>query len=583
MGDTQQLPPTSFFLSQEDSDVDDDIEDLPSFLSEASTKFRQKYLEWHYRSKNENLIAFSNRFFYENRLITFPNPDQNDKSGLDFIHVKEGIYDRGKSRKNMIEAKEVVDTYKKVKKTDTDKSIGIIAFSIAQEKAIREMFQTAGIEIIESIDPNTEELFIKNLETVQGDERDIIIISVGYGKDSNGKLTYNFGPLNRDEGYKRLNVAITRSRYRTIIVSSMLPEDLDEDKLNSSAAKHLKNYLSYARDKNFNMFIESTSLSFESSFEEAVYDALINEKFSVSCQVGCSGYRIDLAIKHPKKLGKYVLGIECDGAQYHSSRYARDRDKIRQMVLESLGWKIHRIWSDDWLKNRENEIKKIRDLADNFLENVTLNENKEQKFSEIEQVQDFKEISLRSKYRKYQVAELPFQRMDLQFDSYGYYVGYQKSLIKSRMMQVIEVESPIEKELLFKRVLDSFGIQKLGSRIEHLFEGLLKELTSDKGIYINQETVALPNTDFTNCIRISTEEQRPFILIPNEEIAAGILDILKNSFTISKDALISDVAKEIYCNNRIGDKITKKIDSALRYLERTKKIEMDKGKIKIIN
>ena len=151
------------------------------------------------------------------------------------------------------------------------------------------------------------------------------------------------------------------------------------------------------------------------------------------------------------------------------------------------------------------------------------------------------------------------------------------------MMQVIEVESPIEKELLFKRVLDSFGIQKLGSRIEHLFEGLLNELKSDKGIYVNQETVALPNTDFTNCVRISTEEQRPFIFIPNEEIAAGILDILKNSFTISKDALISDVAKEIYCNNRIGDKITKKIDSALRYLEMTKKIEMDKGKIKIIN
>src|SRR3989344_683395 len=216
MGDTQQLPPTSFFLSQDDYEVEEEIEDLPSFLSEASTKFREKSLNWHYRSKNENLIAFSNRFFYENRLITFPNSKIDDKSGLDFVYARNSIYDRGKSRKNKEEAKIVVDTYRKLRKAYPKYSVGIVAFSIQQENAIREAFQSAGIIIEETVDPQNEDLFIKNLETVQGDERDIIILSVGYGKDSSGKLSYNFGPLNRESGYKRLNVAITRSRFKTV-------------------------------------------------------------------------------------------------------------------------------------------------------------------------------------------------------------------------------------------------------------------------------------------------------------------------------------------------------------------------------
>ena len=583
MGDTQQLPPTTFFLSQDDEESEEEIEDLPSFLSEASTKFRSKSLDWHYRSKNENLIAFSNRFFYENRLITFPNPNTNDKSGLDLVYVKKGIYDRGKSRKNREEAKEVVKAYRELKSMYNDKSIGIIAFSIAQGNAIREEFQMAGINFDESIDSDTEELFIKNLEKVQGDERDIILLSVGYGKDSQGKLSYNFGPLNKEGGYKRLNVAITRSRFKTVVISSILPEELDEDKLSADGVRYLKRYLDYVKNKDFNRLIEKTeALTFDSGFEEAVYDALIKDGFSISSQVGYSGYKIDLAIKHPKKLGEYILGIECDGSQYHSSRYARDRDKIRQIILEDLGWKIHRIWSEDWLNNREHEIEKIKERVRTLLKgDKTPIAKKPLKLPKVETVEDFKEIKLNSKYQKYKVAQLPSSNLSLEFNSYGEYTGNSESKIINRMLSVLEVESQIEKELLFKRVLESFNIQKLGNRIENLFSEILADLKKDGKIYVNQNTVSLEKIQISCPVRISTEEERSFVFIPKEELGCAIMDILKNTFSITKEALITDIAREIYGNNRIGSKIEAKIEEAIKHLLKLNIIEESNRKIQM--
>lgn len=585
VGDTQQLPPTSFFMSgREDEIVEEEIEDLESFLSECSTKFRTKPLLWHYRSKNEHLIAFSNRFFYEHRLITFPNSKINDESGLDFIHVKTGVYDRGKSRKNRVEAREVVKKYKELKKKFPDKSMGIIAFSIAQENAIREEFRIAGINIEESIDSHKEDLFIKNLETVQGDERDIILISVGYGKDSSGKLSYHFGPLNRDGGYKRLNVAVTRSRFKTVVLSSISPEELDEDKINVDGVRYLKYYLDYAKNKDFNKFLQTTEgLDFDSSFEESVYEALTKEGFSVSTQVGCSGYRVDLAIKHPKKPGVYILGVECDGAQYHSSRFARDRDKVRQLILENLGWNIHRIWSDDWLNNREYEIKKIKEKVDSLLKSKKGKTKEESRFEKVEDIEDFKEISLKDKYENYEVAELPKSRTKIEFDGYGDMVwGGDKA--KSLMLSVLEVESPIEKELLYKRTLASFGINKLGARLKRNFDDLINEMKREySNIYVYGETVTINKIGGVCPVRISKENQRPFILIPKEEIGGAIVDILKNTFGATKETLVADIAKGIFHNNRTGGKIKGKIEEAIKYLEKEKIIKSENGKIFLVN
>ena len=368
VGDTQQLPPTSFFMSDRDVFFDQEgAEDLESFLSECSTRFASKPLLWHYRSRNEPLIAFSNSFFYKNRLVTFPSSRIKDDSALEFNYVKNGVYDRGKSRSNRIEARELVKRYKEIRKESPEMSVGIVAFSIAQENAIRDEFMADGLNFEESMDPSAEDSFIKNVETVQGDERDVILISLGYGKDSAGRFSYNFGPLNSQGGSKRLNVAITRSRFKTIIFSSILPEGLDSRKINSEGIKLLKYYLEYAKNKNFSKFLPDSGSGFDSSFEKSVYEALTNEGFSVSSQVGSSKYKIDLAIRHPFKPGEYVLGIECDGSQYHVSKLARDRDRTRPEILRNLGWNLHRIWSENWLENRELELKKIKEKIDVLL------------------------------------------------------------------------------------------------------------------------------------------------------------------------------------------------------------------------
>ncbi|MFH0874780.1 MAG: DUF3320 domain-containing protein [archaeon] len=578
VGDTQQLPPTSFFLSREDEDVEEEVEDLESFLSECSTKFRTKPLLWHYRSKNENLIAFSNKYFYENRLITFPNAKESDGIGLDYVYVKNAVYDKGKSRKNQDEAREVVKIYKEIKKKNDNKSIGIIAFSIAQENAIREEFKINNIDVDGKVDSASEELFIKNLETVQGDERDIIILSVGYGKDGQGKFSYNFGPLNKEGGYKRLNVAITRSRYKTIVVSSILPNDLDDSKLNGDGPRYLKAYLRFAKDKDLSLFTTATEhLAFDSSFEESVYDTLKKEGLDVVSQVGCSGYRVDLAIKHLKKKGDYILGIECDGAQYHSSKYARDRDKIRQLVLESLGWNIHRIWSDDWLKNRESEIQMIKLKVEAILNNKTpVKKPIKEKFEEVKSEHTFEEKSLKDKYPEYTLTRLPQNHV-------GNFFEVSDNHIIERLRKVIETEGPIEKDLLYKRVLNSYGIQKLGSKINERLDELLHYLKSSNRIYIQRDTISDKDIKNYTQVRISTEEDRPFVNIPKEELAGAIVEILKMNFSATEDTIVADVAKEIYHNNRTGDKIKGKLKEAIRYLKSKNLIEEDKGTFKLAN
>ena len=570
VGDTQQLPPTSFFMSEkEDGGVEEEIEDLESFLSECSTKLRTECLAWHYRSENEHLIAFSNRFFYENRLITFPNSGVKGESALEFIHVKNGVYDRGKSRKNRIEAREVVKKYKELKKEFPDKSIGIIAFGISQKEAIREEFENQRLKIEESIESHAEDLFIKNIETVQGDERDITIISVGYGKNSSGKLSYHFGPLNKDGGSKRLNVAITRSRFKTVVVSSIAPEDLDEEKINIDGVRHLKHYLDYAKNKNFDKFLKTgEGQCFDSSFEESVYDALTNEGFSMSTQIGCSGYRIDLAIKHPENPGNYVLGVECDGAQYHSSIFSRDRDKVRQSILERLGWNIHRIWSEDWLNDREDEIRKIKEKVSSLLKSTGEKPKKEPKLEKVENVENFREISLKDKYKEYEIAVMPRVRQD-RYDANWVYTRRAQELI----FLVLEAESPIEKELLYKRVLSSFGIKRLGVNIKRGFDHRINSLEGKNHVYVSGETISLDKIDGVCPIRISKESERPFTLIPKEEIGGAIIDILKNNFGTTKETLVADIAKGIFRNNRTGGKIKNKIEESIKYLLNKKLIE----------
>jgi len=583
MGDTQQLPPTSFFSRDfdEDDEIDEEIIDLDSFLNEASLKFREESLNWHYRSKNENLIAFSNYSFYENRLITFPNPNESDVSGVEFVYVENGVYDRGKSRTNRAEAKKVVDIYKRLIKEERGKSIGIIAFSRSQQRAIREQFEAEGIDIEGDIDETEKSLFIKNLETVQGDERDIIIISIGYGPDSSGKISTNFGPLNKEGGYKRLNVAITRSRYKTIVVTSIDPSLLEDDRLNTEGPRYLKNYLMYAKTKKLPTITGINTIGLESDFEEAVYDALQKEGIDVVPQVGCSGYRIDLAVKHPDKPGEYILGIECDGAKYHSSKYTRDRDKVRQEILESLGWTIHRIWSEDWLsdKNREIELikEKINKLSKGGSESSVKDYNEE--FEDVKVNNNLPEFDPTKKFPKYRVAEIKNVKISLEFDQYGNLKSpYGKSQISKVIDQILETESPMTVGLLYKRINSIIGVGRMGNRIKNLYDNILKNKTrksSEQNAYLSGETISNKPIPKLIPIRLSTEADRPFMSIPIEELANAALFIIENTGAISEEDLFKNVSRVFYDNARLGRKVVNRMTKAVRYLSSNGYVELD--------
>lgn len=370
-GDKKQLPPTKFFGTsvEEDEeflDEEDETNDTyESVLEEASIFMKVQPLQWHYRSKHESLIAFSNKEIYDDQLYTFPSSSNRNDDGVSLVYVHDGLYERSTSRRNLIEAKTVAKLVFEHIEKSPERSLGVIAFSEAQQQAILDQIQALrklNREYEDFFDDSKSDyFFVKNLENVQGDERDTIFFSVGYGKDSNGVIHYNFGPLNKPGGERRLNVAVTRAKHEIKLISSILHSDLDDSKLTKRGPQLLKSYLYYAStggDFSANTGIQNDG-EFDSPLEEDVYEALTSHGLMLRKQVGCSSYRIDLAVVDPKKPGNYLLGIECDGAAYHSSKTARDRDRLRQEILESLGWKIHRIWSQDWFRRKQDEIAKI--------------------------------------------------------------------------------------------------------------------------------------------------------------------------------------------------------------------------------
>jgi len=365
IGDNKQLPPTSFFSTSGDSEEDINDEDDASYesvLDECSNFMFGRMLKWHYRSQDERLIAFSNKHFYNSELVTFPNPVQNPDLGVWFKHVPDGVYDRGGCRNNRREAEIIAQLTLEHFQQFPKQSLGIIAFSETQADAIQEQIEVLGKDYpdLETFcSDNSPQFFLKALENVQGDERDAIILSVGYARDDQGKLSLKFGPLNRQGGERRLNVAVTRAKSKITLVSSILAGDIDITRAQSEGVRLLRDYLEYAASGGERLQGNSytDTLHFDSPFEEDVYHALVQQGYTIRTQVGCSGYRIDLAVVNNNRPGEFLLGIECDGASYHSSPTARDRDRLRQQVLERLDWKIHRIWSIDWFRNKPVQVR----------------------------------------------------------------------------------------------------------------------------------------------------------------------------------------------------------------------------------
>ena len=580
VGDSQQLPPTSFFDKHIEDDNDDTEENLTGDTESILGLFSaqnapERMLRWHYRSRHPSLIAVSNSVFYKNRLIIFPSPDAaREKMGLIYHYLPDTAYDRGGSRSNLEEARIVAKKIMEHARSHPDLTLGVATFSTAQMQAVIDQ-----LELLRREDPSCEQtffnanpeepFFIKNLENVQGDERDVIFISIGYGRDANGKITMNFGPLNREGGERRLNVLITRARQRCEVFTNLTPDDIASGPANPTGVVALKRYLKYAETGELNI-PELTGKPPDSPFEEEVAAALRGCNYEIDHQIGSAGYFIDLGVRDPERPGRYLLGIECDGATYHSAQSARDRDRIRQEVLEGLGWRIHRIWSTDWFKFPDRELKKAAEAIEAAKAHIPFSHDKppennertpskgtEEPETEVDTIGDPtpkpKPDSLTEKYK---LAEL-----NISTNGHALSVVPQNTLV-NWIQQVVEIESPVHLNEIAKRIASAVGVKKVGKRIREAIEIAARQaahlehvLIKDKFLYWTEHqyiTVRnreeLPNTS------------RKLELIAPEEMKEAIKLIVAESWGIEQDDLPHQTCKlfgfkKVNENTRQGVKV----------------------------
>lgn len=586
-GDSKQLPPTNFFSTSisdsdnYDTDEDEDYESAAyeSILDEANL-LPERTLLWHYRSRHEHLIAFSNAKIYHNNLITFPsNVDRVSDNGVEYCHVKEGFYDRGGKKGNVPEAKQVAELVFEHFKKHPNRSLGVIAFGEVQQQAIETMLREMRLrnQQYERFfnEEKEEAFFIKNLENVQGDERDTIIFSIGYAKDASGVFRMNFGPLSKSGGERRLNVAITRAKYNVKLVGSILPTDIDVDRVSDEGPKLLRSYIDFAINGIAVLqreVIESDFVQHDSPFEKAVYDFLDRKGYKLATQVGCSGYRIDMAVKHPTINGQYVLGIECDGAAYHSAKTARERDRLRQDVLENMGWKIYRIWSTDWIKDPVIEGNRLIEAIEDALKNYGINEPMSPKV-EVD-AEDF--VSLEAKTVSIEDIENPYGFEEEQQVSFAHLSRNSSGYLSGAdcIMEIVNRLYPVHYDLICQYLAPLLGNTKATVKVKREVDYQLQQLGKK---LIRKGDFFFPAGYTKISPRINS---RKIYHISTEELAEAMYKVLSKSVGLTKELLCTETARA-YNFHRMTHNITSAVNEAFELLVKQERIEIIDGKVSI--
>ncbi|MET4083767.1 very-short-patch-repair endonuclease [Pedobacter sp. UYP30] len=590
VGDPKQMPPTNFFGSNNFDEDNVDKEDLESILDDClALSMPSQHLLWHYRSKHESLIAFSNAKYYENKLLTFPSTD-DIISKVKHVHVP-GHYDKGKSRQNKFEAKAIVDEVVR-RLSDPElskKSIGIVTFSSVQQTLIEDKLNE-----IFALRPDLERtaleaeepIFIKNLENVQGDERDIILFSIGYGPDEKGIVSHNFGPINREGGWRRLNVAVSRARYEMIVFSTLKSEQIDLNRTNSEGVMGLKAFLAYAEKGKVALPIRNRIESGASAgFELAIAEELRKHGYEVHTQIGCSAYKIDLGIVDKKNPSSYILGILTDGKNYQRAHTSKDRELTQVDVLKQLGWNIHKVWSTEWWEKPDK-------VTNDILEAIRLSESREHNptiITKQETLENLAPVTLKesapdtldgqpnlmlngiseqsivrdNSTNYYEIAVL--NSVDT-ISSDQFFLPENKEKIKAQILEVFETEWPISRNLLSKRVLNAWGISRMGTRIAYQFQTLFSEmeLQSVKDDHREFFWLKLEQLKDYKTYRIpkrDTEKRDAEDLAP-EEVANAIKEILEHQISLTQGDLIRETAK-LFGYSRVGTNVDYSISKGL--------------------
>lgn len=604
VGDPKQLPPTNFFgRAEADEDAIDDgsVQDLESILDECLGSGLQTYdLRWHYRSRREGLIAFSNHHYYENRLRTFPSP-HSEYIGVRLVAVPDGFYDKGKTRTNPAEAEAIKAEVARrlLDPVLSRESLGIVTFSQAQQTLVMDKLDEARREHpeIEAFfgDDAEEPVFVKNLENVQGDERDVIIFSICYGPEQSGKVSMNFGPLNRGGGERRLNVAVTRAKREIVVFSTLRSDQIDLSKTRAKGAEHLKSYLEYAergaRSLGGSIASEKRQPA-DPLFEKQVADLLAKNGYEVHSRVGCSEYRIDLAVVAPSAPGHYALGIECDGASYRQAATARDRDCLRRSVLEGLGWRIRRVWSTDWWRDPvragEDLLRAVAEAVEGFALDAApplvaavpepLPASATEAVEE-DPIRYASQASASALAATGHAAPYPLVDTQIQPIQEEFYDPASAWRIRSQIVRIVEAEGPIVESLLTRRVAEEWRFGRAGGRIQDIIarcfpSALAKSMQGEQRVFWPQGV----EPDGYAAYRVPNgqpQSQRAIEEIPQEELRNAALDALERYVSVPRDDLRREVARQ-FGIVRLTQNIGSHLDRALAALaERGKARESD--------
>lgn len=595
-GDSKQMPPTNFFNvntgnADEYDTADDEYVDVTfdSILEGATSALPSRSLLWHYRSRNEDLIAFSNRTIYNNSLITFPTQTKHqDGSGVEYIYVEDGIYENGC---NIKEAKKIVSLVIEHFKKYPERSLGVIAFSEKQQGTIEDVLQEYRVNHPEYekffSDDLEDPFFIKNLENVQGDERDTIIFSIGYGKNPQGRMYMRFGPLGMSGGERRLNVAATRAKRNVKLVGSVMPSDFDLSKTKAEGVRMLKDYVLFAIKGSETLpQIENNNRMYENDmFITSVTNFLEEKGFTVDTNVGNSDYTIDIAVKHPKYPDSYLAGIECDGDSYHMAQTVRDRDALRPSVLKSMGWNMYRVWSTAWVRNPVAEQeglmtflqlaldeydKKINDQ--NASSNGEFDDDIEVEFIDESETKNRDDLNIKELYGLSEYEEAPYP---------GYVNEGNNKAIADKVKNIVSFEEPIHLQLLYRRMAGPLGYSKATVAVREkvdfaVYYSLQSELQiSDGFVRFREHSNILPR-----CSRLGMPD-RNIEHISSEEIIAAMKLVLKNAYGMEQNVLVLETAK-IFGFERTGMKIKKIMNAAIERMRLEGTISMHDAKIQLL-
>jgi hypothetical protein len=582
-GDDRQLPPTAFFqLNLDVDEEEEEAEEAPSLFESVLDAYLGaglplRMLRWHYRSRHESLIAFSNHSYYDNALVTFPSAQTESATlGVMLRHVADGVYDRGGRRDNVREAQVVADLVFEHFREWPEKTLGVIAFSQAQMNAIEDEVDRRLEEHPELEEHFREDrlsgFFVKNLETVQGDERDVIVLSVGYGRDAVGHLTMNFGPLNREGGQRRLNVAVTRAREHLIVVSSLRAEDIDLSAAKSQGAHQLRRYLDYA-DHGLAALESSQQegrAGQESPLEADVLAEVRRLGFDVVPQVGCSGFRMDLGVRDPRAPGRFLLGIESDGETYHGGATARDRDRLRQEVLEGLGWRLHRVWSPDWLFRRFEEVERLRQALEGAQTQETPRAAVPAAPTEVRtrrvEIEDGDAPTCLAGTIPYRVAEL---NVGVGFTNVDMYTDRARKEVIRLLQQLVKVEGPIHLDEAVRRLRTAWGLERTGDRIRRAVEDAAEECVK-KDRLRRRGDFLWPAGEGTVQVRVpaegQAESQRDLDVVAPEELQQAMRLLVQQGGALSEEALLSQTGR-VFGFRSVGENMRARLRACLQELQ----------------